>query len=283
MDGEVVPEVFIRDYTFRESIIVPAPIEKMASRKAINYDEIACTYDKRYEGAYKPDGIASKLMNLAGETRAGRILEVACGTGHWLKILSGTARVYGMDLSFGMLQKAMEKQGAFHLINADIDYLPFSKNSFDMIICVNALHHFRNPSGFILNARKLLKPEAVLVVIGMNPHAAGDRWFIYDYFPGTYQTDLKRYPSPGTILDWMISSGLKNVHWQIGERIVAHRKGNNVFPLSKDFTSQLTLLSPGEYKNGIARIESDLRAAEEKGETVIFPVDISLSMVTGRA
>jgi hypothetical protein len=116
----------------------------------------------------------------------------------------------------------------------------------------------------------------------MNPHYKRDQWFIYDYFPGTYETDLERYPSPGTIADWMISAGFKHIHWQVGERIVDHRHGSDVLPLPKEFTSQLTLLTSEEYRNGITRIESILREAEAVGETPTFPVDIWLSMVTSR-
>ena len=250
--------------------------------KPINYEEIAGSYDERYKSAYKPEGIASKLLELAQEVKALRILEVACGTGHWLEILQAKSKVYGIDLSFGMLKKAIERKGRFFLINGDIASLPISNGNFDIVFCVNSLHHFRNPSGFIFDAQKLLRRDGVLAIFGMNPHANGDRWFIYDYFPETYEADLGRYPSQGTIVDWMISAGFKNVKWQIGERIVDHREGGDVLPLSKNFTSQLTLLSPAEYRRGINRIESALREAKAVGETLTFPVDISLSMITGR-
>jgi len=88
--------------------------------KTINYDEIANTYDDRYESAYKPEGIASKLLDLVKALCAERILEVACGTGHWLKIMQGEAQVYGIDLSLGMLQKANDRTGSYALINGDV-------------------------------------------------------------------------------------------------------------------------------------------------------------------
>lgn len=251
--------------------------------KSINYDEIANTYDERYKRSYKPEGIAYKLLKLARDVKAEKILEVACGTGHWLEILQTEALVYGLDSSFGMLQKAIERQGTSYIINGDVSYPPFKSNSFDMICCINALHHFDNPSGFINNAYHLLKQNGALTIIGMNPHAKQDQWFIYDYFPGTYENDLNRYPSPETIEDWMISAGFKDIQQQLGERIVDHRQGREVFPLSKDFTSQLTLLSSEEFKRGIDRIRSATRKANASGEMLTFPVDISLMMTTGFA
>lgn len=250
--------------------------------RTINYDEIASIYDKRYRSSYRPEGIASKLLDLVHDVGAGRVLEVGCGTGHWLGILQNQAKVYGMDASFGMLRKAARLEGRFSLIRGDAQSLPFSNSSFDVIFCVNALHHFRNPSRFISNAYKLLKQHGALAVIGMNPHTQRDRWFIYDYFPGTHEADLKRYPSPGTVVDWMDSAGFKNVSWQVAERIVADKHCQDVFPLPKDFTSQLTLLTSTQYAKGVTRMKSALRRAEKIGERLIFPVDISLSMVTGR-
>ena len=253
------------------------------SDKGINYDEIADTYDQRYEEAYGLEGIAAALKDLARNRGAESILEVGCGTGHWLNILQTVfSRVYGMDLSFGMLQKASKRNGAYHLIQGDVNRLPFSDNTFDMVFCVNALHHFHDPSGFVNNTHRLLKRGGTLAVIGMNPHDGRDRWFLYDYFPGTYETDLGRYPSVGAIADWMIEAGFEKVTSRVGERIVDTRMGRDVLPLSKNFTSHLTLLSPDAYAEGIDRIETALAEAEEEGEIVEFPVDISPHMISGR-
>ncbi len=212
---------------------------------------------------------------------AERVLEVGCGTGHWLGILQDKAQVVGLDQSRGMLRKAVEQKGKFSLIQGDASLLPFQSGSFDVVYCVNALHHFKYPSAFITAAYKVLKENGVLAVIGMNPHPLQDRWFIYDYFPGTREADLKRYPSPGTITDWMIAAGFGEIRWQVAEHILNDKHGDEVLSLTKEFTSQLTLLSPDDYVKGRARIEADLLKAEKTGETIVFPVDISLSMVTG--
>ncbi|MEW6185956.1 MAG: methyltransferase domain-containing protein [Thermodesulfobacteriota bacterium] len=251
--------------------------------KTVNYDGVAASYNTRYKGdAYKPEGIASKLLNLIHETGAESVLEVGCGTGHWLNLLQDLTRVVGIDQSYGMLEKAEERRGKFFLIQGNAGKLPFQSKCFDLVYCVNALHHFQNPLTFISRAYELLKEKGVLTVIGMNPHPLRDRWFIYDYFPGTLDADLKRYPSPGTIADWMISAGFGEIHWQWAEHLRNDRKGDEILSLSKDFTSQLTLLSQEEYAKGRARIVADLEKAKKAGETIIFPVDISLSMVTGR-
>jgi SAM-dependent methyltransferase len=252
----------------------------------VDYDEIAPTYDRRYD-AGDPEGAATALLEVVGRVRGGRVLEVGCGTGHWLGQLAAAARfACGLDLSAAMLEKARASGGGFGLVRGHANRLPFRDCSFDAVLCVNALHHFDDPRAFVGAARRLLRPRGALAVIGMMPQAGRDRWYLYDYFPGTYETDLRRYPSPGAVTDWMAAAGCASVEWRVATRIVDPHTGRAVLDdpiLQKTGTSQLALLSAEAYAAGIARIEAALAAAAAAGETLVFPVDISLAIVTGWA
>jgi len=249
----------------------------------INYDEVASIYNQRY-AAGGPEGIAVALHDLVSEVGAGRILEVGCGTGHWMAALQPIDHMYGLDLSFGMLQKARERQKAFYLVQGNANQLPFPDKAFDVVFCVHALHHFDRPQGFVRDARRVLRQGGALAVIGMNPHAGRERWYLYDYFPGTYETDLARYPSAGTIMDWMVTAGFDSVRWRVAARIMDTRIGQEVLAdpiLQKHGTSQLALLTDEAYAAGMARIKEAIANAEAAGETLVFPVDISIGMVSG--
>ncbi len=63
-------------------------------------------------------------------------------------------------------------------------YTPIPDASFHLVFCVNALHHFDQPRSFITEARRLLAPGGTLVIIGMDPHAGRDEWYVYQYFYG---------------------------------------------------------------------------------------------------
>jgi ubiquinone/menaquinone biosynthesis C-methylase UbiE len=257
--------------------------QEPCTMKTVNYEKIADEYDKRFEMAYGHDGVESILLGLVRAQNLQKVLEVGCGTGHWLDILHSHAQVLGIDLSLAMLQKAISSLPDLLVIRGEAIHLPFSDQTFDMVFCVNALHHFSNPSAFISEAYRLLEPNGVLGVIGMNPHTRRDRWFIYDYFPGTYEVDLQRYPSPKTVADWMESAGFEQITEQVAERLRNDKHGYDVLPLSKEFTSQLSLLSMEDYEKGIARIEEDLYKAQEAGKDIVFPVDVSLFMVKTHA
>ncbi|HSJ57242.1 MAG TPA: methyltransferase domain-containing protein [Anaerolineae bacterium] len=260
------------------------------SRLHVDYDRVAPGYDRRHaDGGLK--GPAHALQALARDVGAGRVLEVGCGTGHWLQVLHTTLPApagpfYGLDLSTGMLTQARARGAPLHLVRGRAGGLPFGTSSFDLVYCVNAIHHFDAPGAFVAEARRLLRPGGALAVIGTDPRRIGDRWYVYDYFDGTYETDLARFPSWGTIVDWMAAAGFEPVDWRVVERIVDAKVGRAVLDdpfLRKDATSQLTLLSDEAYAAGLRRVEEAVAAAEASGRQATFGVDLLLGMVTGRA
>jgi len=184
-----------------------------------------------------------------------------------------------------MLGQARQQDTRFRLICAHATRLPFPEAAFDLVFCVNALHHFDAPRVFISEARRLLRPGGALAVVGMDPHTGRDDWYVYDYFEGTLAADLARFPSAGTILDWMIASGFDQVERRVAEHINGHFLGREVlgdYFLQKHSTSQLALLTDEAYAAGVRRMEAALAAAEAEGETLVFPNDLSLTILIGR-
>jgi ubiquinone/menaquinone biosynthesis C-methylase UbiE len=253
---------------------------------AVDYDRLAATYDRRFaQGA--PRGVAIALQALARQLDARRILEVGCGTAYWLAGLGGPSvrSLYGLDLSTGMLARAQGRAPSLHLVRGRAGQLPFFSVTFDLVYCVNAIHHFQHPGAFIAEARRLLRPGGALAVVGSDPRQPGDRWYVYDYFHGTYQTDLDRFPSWGTVLDWMVAAGFEPVQWRLVEKVVSEKVGRAVLAdpfLKKEAVSQLALLSDEAYAAGLGRIEAALTRAEAVGETVTFPVEFALALLSGR-
>lgn len=103
-------------------------------------------------------------------------------------------QVYGLDLSLGMLRQAVADEvpdgSTLLLCNSCASRLPYIVGSFDLVFCVNALHHFRLPERFIMEARRVLKPDGRLAIVGLNPHDPSVNWYIYDYFEGVFEETL---------------------------------------------------------------------------------------------
>jgi ubiquinone/menaquinone biosynthesis C-methylase UbiE len=255
----------------------------MTERTPLNYDRIASTYHQRYE-TRKLEDVASTLHTLVERSSARWILEAGCGTGRWLEELqTKDLHIAGLDLSLGMLQKAVQRLPETWLVCGQASELPFNSATFDLVFCVNALHHFYDPHRFIREAFRTLRTGGALSVTGMDPHRGRDRWYIYDYFDETLPLDRQRFPSGGQLLDWMAIEGFQHIDCQVTEHIYHEMAGSEVLDdpfLQKNGTSQLAILTDEAYKTGMEHIQSKIARF---GEKTRFLVDLELTTITGFA
>lgn len=96
-------------------------------------------------------GALELLFEIGALPRAEKIMDLACGPGHFTLFLarySSAEKVIGVDLSEPMLEKAYRnavKMGLSHRVEfvlGDITALPqFQDQQFDLITCTNSAHH----------------------------------------------------------------------------------------------------------------------------------------------
>lgn len=253
----------------------------------LNYDQIAAEYNQRYPTSQKWER-GQALLKLADQEKAHTILEVGSGTGYWLTMLSQSVpstTIFGVDYSLGMLQQAQKQPAPLKLSRGTAVQLPYQNESFDMLYCVDAIHHFVDHQAFIREASRVLKPGGVLAIIGHDPHEEGiSAWYIYTYFDGVYQTDRKRYPAGVSVMQWMNEQGFENISSETVERILNIHEGRKVLDdpfLKHSATSQLALLSDEEYQAGMAKIQLVLEQAEAKQGAIQFRSEIPVKMYLG--
>jgi ubiquinone/menaquinone biosynthesis C-methylase UbiE len=229
--------------------------------KPVDYDRVASEYDSRYE-RNRYDGIRACLHSFVGAAHDRTIAEVGCGTGHWLADLShpGFARLLGLDLSAGMLERAHAAAPRALLTRGTAEQLPWADACLDRVFCVNALHHFRNPQAFISEARRVLRSGGGLLTAGLDPHNGCDRWWIYDFFPAALDADRRRYPPTSLIRDWLRAAGF---HEPVTE-VAQHLPGEMTFEVAREkgftdrrATSQLMVISDEDYDAGMKRLRAE--------------------------
>src|SRR5215471_3570492 len=94
--------------------------EKVTARVATNYSATADGYAEFWSPVIRPLG--RRLLEALPWDRAGRILDVGTGTGTLLSDIlsfSPTARVIGIDRSFGMLALARATGARLPLVTMD--------------------------------------------------------------------------------------------------------------------------------------------------------------------
>jgi ubiquinone/menaquinone biosynthesis C-methylase UbiE len=167
-----------------------------------------------------------------------------------------------------MLRRARESSSAC-LVQATAERLPFAAGTFDRVLCVNALHHFHDPTSFVVESGRILRRGGALLIVGLDPHAGADSWWIYDYFPTVLEADRLRYPSTARIRDMLVEAGFVAPRTEIvqhlpGERTYERALAEGV--LDRHSTSQLMVISDEEFDAGMRRLareqpvlRSDLR------------------------
>lgn len=104
------------------------------------------------------------LAELGGDEQ---ILDVGCGNGVHLHELAERAhrgRVYGMDLSPGMLTSA-RLHSAAALIAGDAQHLPYADGSFDRLLAMHMLYHVPDRNGALAEIRRVLRPDGVALFL----------------------------------------------------------------------------------------------------------------------
>jgi ubiquinone/menaquinone biosynthesis C-methylase UbiE len=95
-------------------------------------------------------------------------LDAGCGYGIYSSMLAGKGyAVVALDASVGMLKKARQlaSDNRISFIKGSITHLPFRKNEFDVLLCLDTLHHFTD--SFLDKAlgefRRAIKSDGQLV------------------------------------------------------------------------------------------------------------------------
>ncbi len=252
--------------------------------RTVDYDHIAKTYDRRYqENDYS--GVEAALMAFVGERADQHILEVGCGTGHWLRLLDGAGvPVAGVDTSARMLAQARVQAPRAALVRGAAERLPWTRESLDRVFCINALHHFQDTIAFLTEAMRVLRPSGQLMTVGLDPHVGVDQWYVYEYFENALEADRRRYSASTQIRDWMRACGfadcvtreVQHLPVRLGAR-VALEQGR----LDQCVTSQLSLLSDAEYCQGLDRIREAVASSEDRGESLFLYADLRLYATFG--
>lgn len=141
----------------------------MSNRVRKQYDQMAAVYDQRWSNYVR--NTLSFLKNWAQISPLATVLDVACGTGEFERLLLAdcpTQQIVGVDISDKMLAIAEQKCHAYPNVSFQIaraSTLPFTNDSFDVIVSANAFHYFDDPNAALGEMKRILKPKGTVVIL----------------------------------------------------------------------------------------------------------------------
>ena len=106
----------------------------------------------------------------AAERAGGRILEVGVGTGISLPSYQSSTRLFGVDISEPMLEKARERVTKLGLRNIDglavmdAERLDFPDNSFDVVVAQYVVTSVPNPEAALDEFARVVRPGGEIVL-----------------------------------------------------------------------------------------------------------------------
>jgi phosphatidylethanolamine/phosphatidyl-N-methylethanolamine N-methyltransferase len=145
------------------------------------YDRWAPIYDLVFGGVFSK---GRRAAILATNNIGGRVLEVGVGTGISLPQYAPHLRVFGTDISEGMLDKAKARVKEQRLKNVeglavmDAEKLEFPDNSFDVVMAQYVVTAVPNPEAAMDEFARVLRPGGEIILLSRVSADAGLRHFI---------------------------------------------------------------------------------------------------------
>lgn len=233
--------------------------------KTIDYDNVSKVYDQVRTG--DPEMVRQILDDISLNPQS-LVLDVGCGTANNTLLLAAASasRVVGLDISYGMLEKAKEKKSQLLFIQAPADSLPLADDSFDFVFMTEVIHHLPDASGSIREIHRTLRKRGSLCIVTQS-HKQIEERMTSRFFPASAKVDQERYPDINTIEDILLSSGFRDVHPK-AHSFSPVKLGDDYFlTVTKRGYSMLHKISNDDYEKGIKK----LKAAYDAGEELMYP------------
>jgi ubiquinone/menaquinone biosynthesis C-methylase UbiE len=144
------------------------------------YDIWASTYDGEHNPLITLE--ENITLDLIGDVRDQRVLDVGCGTGRYCKLLAEKgAFVAGIDPSSKMLEQARKKittNCRFELHLGRIEEVNLASNHFDVVVSALTVGHIIDLTSAMEKISRVIRRGGLLVISDMHPY-----WFVsgYDY------------------------------------------------------------------------------------------------------
>jgi 2-polyprenyl-3-methyl-5-hydroxy-6-metoxy-1,4-benzoquinol methylase len=197
---ERLAALYSADYSFK-----PAPAHS-AMRRLLQAIEWRCFYEPGYRRRL---AILRRLTGL----RSGRVLEVGCGSGLFLRFLreAGYA-VEGVETSPSDAAYARESLG-LTVYEGALEDVPLEREGYDAVVMVNVLEHIPDPAATVARIHSLLRPGGWVVLVLPVIDSGQARWLGARWSAVTEAPRHVAIPSAAGARRLLGTAGFGDIRW----------------------------------------------------------------------
>ncbi|MCW2626417.1 methyltransferase domain-containing protein [Mycobacterium sp.] len=121
------------------------------------------------QSVYRP--AQNEVIAALTDSGAGKVADIACGTGILADRIARELHpdeVYGVDMSDGMLAKAMARSSEVRWRKGPAEDLPFEDDALDAVVTTSAFHFFDQPAA-LRDFHRVLAPGGLAAVATLSP------------------------------------------------------------------------------------------------------------------
>lgn len=136
------------------------------------------------------------LMLQVSYREGGKILDVGCGNGYFLKWMQKQGwQVYGVEISKAASQVA--QRHGLEVYNGELPKAKYPSDYFDVVTMNQVLEHVYSPSEYVQEAKRILKPNGILIICVPNIQSFEERifqehWYALDVPRHLYFFDIAK-------------------------------------------------------------------------------------------
>lgn len=140
-------------------------MNKFEKRSRDSYNQKAKHYDESFEGRFTIP-FKEMLLGSVSVPDGGTVLDVACGNGRFLQMLSKQNKFigFGTDISDKMIECAKQLHPCMKFEVASCENLPHRDETMDVITVCAAFHHFPDVSKFAQEAYRVMKKGGTIYI-----------------------------------------------------------------------------------------------------------------------
>jgi SAM-dependent methyltransferase len=122
------------------------------------------------------------------------VLDAGCGVGYGTRLLAehDPVRLVGVDISAEALTHGPADSA--ELVQADLRELPFSADSFDLVVCFEVIEHVEGHDRVLDELRRVLRPGGTLLISSPNRdvYAPGNPHHVHEFLPEELRAALEQ-------------------------------------------------------------------------------------------